>query len=208
MQVRAAAGLTQTTRLERTETTWRERQYALPLPVSPKRLDLRELKLYAHLVAADAVEVSPKRLDLRELKLVFSILHNRRVRGLTQTTRLERTETRCDLRCGDGVGSCLTQTTRLERTETSISRCPGNQTQVSPKRLDLRELKQKNSAWLAMTMTCLTQTTRLERTETARIGQLRRCRPVSPKRLDLRELKQHGYCRAANLGESHPNDST
>ncbi len=88
----------------------------------------------------------------------------------------------------------LTQTTRLERTETTEARNgPAHDGHVSPKRLDLRELKPGCSHVLRSQPERLTQTTRLERTET--IDRIRRFsiaqNGVSPKRLDLRELKLH-----------------
>ncbi len=86
--------------------------------------------------------------------------------GLTQTTRLERTETVND-RGGCGGGCSLTQTTRLERTETFLFREGGDLVpRVSPKRLDLRELKPQGTLVMIGVTAGLTQTTRLERTET------------------------------------------
>ncbi len=161
-----AQGLTQTTRLERTETEVGGERRRDGRRVSPKRLDLRELKRLQGLDGQVSVEVSPKRLDLRELKRRSRSSTSAISSGLTQTTRLERTETTHDV-VRQGVRRGLTQTTRLERTETGPDpgrlRAPGD---VSPKRLDLRELKQEHATWSVD-------------------GIL-----VSPKRLDLRELKR------------------
>ncbi len=64
--------------------------------------------------------VSPKRLDLRELKQKLDIMPSVIDAGLTQTTRLERTETRRGPALPGRAGRGLTQTTRLERTETAL----------------------------------------------------------------------------------------
>ncbi len=62
-------------------------------------------------------QVSPKRLDLRELKPARDAGAKLRPASLTQTTRLERTETVVTIDHAQPEHG-LTQTTRLERTET------------------------------------------------------------------------------------------
>ncbi len=155
--------LTQTTRLERTETR-HQPQPGTVAGVSPKRLDLRELKLFGIPAAGGGSG------------------------GLTQTTRLERTETAVAA-MPVAPASRLTQTTRLERTETCGAGSQVHVGDVSPKRLDLRELKLKGEAAERVLATGLTQTTRLERTETSQGLLAGGQAEVSPKRLDLRELK-------------------
>ncbi len=80
---------------------------------------------------------------------------------------------------------------------------------VSPKRLDLRELKRNYPVCVQRRRYRLTQTTRLERTETDALrGGRKWGRGVSPKRLDLRELKRQGVKSSQAGVGSHPNDST
>ncbi len=137
--------------------------------VSPKRLDLRELKLRDGMDLFAATMVSPKRLDLRELKQVPAASWSALPVGLTQTTRLERTETRHHPKLQQDFCPVSPKRLDLRELKLNVKRILHFCSKVSPKRLDLRELKRQGSP------ACLKQS----------------C--VSPKRLDLRELKPQAW---------------
>ncbi len=110
-----SVSLTQTTRLERTETG--------DLPVG------------AYLQRRLTQTTRLERTETRRRRSGGPL-----PQSLTQTTRLERTETAWYAHAA-GPHFCLTQTTRLERTETVPRIVCQLDVVVSPKRLDLRELK-------------------------------------------------------------------